>query len=278
MNNKGGDEPAIIVALYFIRNGQEKQGRMKMRNYMKEHREALDERSLFECGSEKWNAVDGKLDGILRDGTVAHDDRIVREVCECIEQLLDLGSDWDDVLVQKYVKLLDDNGYGYLNDNTKKVYEIDDVETMKGFLERTYEKVQELRNELSKDCDPNTDSRIRSKWRKIEKSIDDMGNVASRVWRYYEVSRDNGNDCINIDDVVGDIDVFPLVGCFRDFGVEHFTFSSTWSSAVKTAWLFKMNGCEVEGLVEVNGNTNYMTGKHEKMPAYKFAVKWGREQ
>ena len=85
-------------------------------------------------------------------------------------------------------------------------------------------------------------------------------------------------DCINIDDVVGDIDVFPLVGCFRDFGVEHFTFSSTWSSAVKTAWLFKMNGCEVEGLVEVNGNTNYMTGKHVKMPAYKFAVKWGREQ
>ena len=165
-----------------------------------------------------------------------------------------------------------------MNDKTKKVYEIDDVETMKGFLERTYEKVQELRNELSKDCDPNTDSRIRSKWRKIEKSIDDMGNVASRVWRYYEVSRDNGNDCINIDDVVGDIDVFPLVGCFRDFGVEHFTFSSTWSSAVKTAWLFKMNGCEVEGLVEVNGNTNYMTGKHEKMPAYKFAVKWGHEQ
>jgi hypothetical protein len=77
---------------------------------------------------------------------------------------------------------------------------------------------------------------------------------------------------------LGDIDVYPLVGCFRDFGVEHFTFSSTWSSAVKTAWLFKMNGCEVEGLVEVNGNTNYMTGKHEKMPAYKFAVKWGREQ
>ena len=39
-----------------------------------------------------------------------------------------------------------------------------------------------------------------------------------------------------------------------------------------------MNGCEVEGLVEVNGNTNYMTGKHEKMPAYKFAVKWWCEQ
>ena len=53
VNNKGGDEPAIIVALYFIRNGQEKQGRMKMRNYMKEYREALDERSLFKCGSEK---------------------------------------------------------------------------------------------------------------------------------------------------------------------------------------------------------------------------------
>ena len=161
MNNKGGDEPAIIVALYFIRNGQEKQGRMKMRNYMKEYREALDERSLFELDSEKWNAADEKLDGILRDGTVAHDDRIVREVCECIEQLLDIGSDWNDALVQKYVKLLDDNGYGYLNDNTKKVYEInDESEAMKGFLEKTYEKMQQLKQQMMAANDSDTKNRI----------------------------------------------------------------------------------------------------------------------
>lgn len=105
-----------------------------MRNYMKEYREALDERSLFECGSEKWNAVDEKLDGILRDGTVAHDDRIVREVCECIEQLLDLGSDWDDVLVQKYVKLLDDNCVA----NTNRYYErISSEESYIVFLRQT---------------------------------------------------------------------------------------------------------------------------------------------
>lgn len=244
-----------------------------MRNYMKEYREALDERSLFECESEKWNAVDEKLDGILRDGTEAHDDRIVREVCECIEQLLDIGTDWGDALVQKYVKLLDDNGYGYLNDNTKKVYEIDEGETMKGFLEKTYEKMQQLKQQIAAADDLETRDSIRSEWKKIEENIEDMGDIAYRVWLYYEKARDNGNDHINIDDVVWDKNVAPLIDGFRKFGVEHFTFSSSWSSSVKTAWLFKMNGCELEGLVEVNGNMNYMTGENEKMPAYKFAVK-----
>lgn len=273
MNNKGGDEPAIIVALYFIRNGQEKQGRMKMRNYMKEYREALDERSLFECGSEKWNAVDEKLDDILRDGTVAHDDRIVREVCECIEQLLDLGSDWNDALVQKYVKLLDDNGYGYLNDNTKKVYEIDEGETMKGFLERTYEKVKALRQRILEAKDLDTENSIRNERLKIEKGIEGLGYIPNKVWAYYEVSRDNGNDYLNIDDTVWDSEIAPLVKCFRELGIEHFTFSLTWSSAVETAWQFKMNGCEVEDLVEVYGSKSHITGKREKKPAYKFVVK-----
>lgn len=274
MNNKGGDEPAIIVALYFIRNGQEKQGRMKMRNYMKEYREALDERSLFELDSEKWNAADEKLDGILRDGTVAHDDRIAREVCECIEQLLDIGSDWNDALVQKYVKLLDDNGYGYLNDNTKKVYEInDESEAMKGFLEKTYEKMQQLKQQMMAANDSDTKNRICNELWKIEKSVENMDGITCSVWFYYKISRGNANDYINIDKNVGNNSVIPLINGFRKFGVEHFTFSSTQKDAAETAWQFKMNGCELEGLVEVNVNMNFTTGECEKIPAYKFMVK-----
>lgn len=274
MNNKGGDEPAIIVALYFIRNGQEKQGRMKMRNYMKEYREALDERSLFELDSEKWNAADEKLDGILRDGTVAHDDRIVREVCECIEQLLDIGSDWNDALVQKYVKLLDDNGYGYLNDNTKKVYEInDESEAMKGFLEKTYEKMQQLKQQMMAANDSDTKNRICNELWKIEKSVENMDGITCSVWFYYKISRGNANDYINIDKNVGNNSVIPLINGFRKFGVEHFTFSSTQKDAAETAWQFKMNGCELEGLVEVNVKMNFTTGECEKIPAYKFVVK-----
>ena len=144
---------------------------------------------------------------------------------------------------------------------------------MKNFLEDTYEKMQQLKQQITATNDSDIQSSIRTEWRKIEEQIEGMGNIAYRVWLYYEKSRDNGNDYINIDDVVWDKDVTPLINGFRKFGVEHFTFSSSWSSSVETAWLFKMNGCELEELVEVNGNMNYMTGKHEKMHAYKFAVK-----
>ncbi|MGG6491451.1 UNVERIFIED_CONTAM: hypothetical protein NY603_00460 [Bacteroidetes bacterium 56_B9] len=245
-----------------------------MRNYMKEYQRALNERSLYECGSPKWNAVDEKLDYILYDGVKARDDSAVKKVCECIEQLLDLGTDWDDALVQKYVKLLDDNGYSYLNDNTKKVYEIDnESETMKGLLEKTYEKVQQLKQQITEADDWDTENSIRNECQKIEDQIEGMWNFADRVWFYYEASRDNGNDYINIGGVVWDKDVTPLIDSFRKFGVEHFTFSLSWSSAAETARLFEMNGCELEGVVEVNGDFNYETGKYKKMNAYKFAVK-----
>lgn len=60
---------------------------------------------------------------------------------------------------------------------------------------------------------------------------------------------------------------------YKDNGIEYFTFSSTWSSAVKIAWLFKQNGCSLEGLIEINENIDdFETGKMRKTPAYLFKL------
>ena len=70
-----------------------------------------------------------------------------------------------------------------------------------------------------------------------------------------------------------DNQVSDLVQNLRDLGIEHFTFSSTWSSAVETAWLFKENGCELEGLVQINSRyTSFRKNEYEKAAAYLFRV------
>ena len=102
--------------------------------------------------------------------------------------------------------------------------------------------------------------------------IEDRGGVACRLWREYEISRENENSILDIQDVVWDKDVESLIDGMREFGIDRFTFSSGWSSAVETAWLFKQNGCELEGLVEVNGNMNFFEGKHETRHGYLFRV------
>ena len=59
----------------------------------------------------------------------------------------------------------------------------------------------------------------------------------------------------------------------RENGIERFTFSSGWTDAVETAWLFQKAGCVLEGLVEINKcNLTPFTDECEKIHGYLFRV------
>lgn len=78
---------------------------------------------------------------------------------------------------------------------------------------------------------------------------------------------------LDFNDVIWDNEVQSIIKTLRDNGIEKFTFSSTWSGAVKTAWLFTQNGCTLEGLTEINeGYEDFITGKMKKTPAYLFKL------
>ena len=105
-------------------------------------------------------------------------------------------------------------------------------------------------------------------------SIDEKGEAYARIYRDYKNARDKGNEYIDFRDVIWDKDVEGLVTCMRENGIDRFTFSSGWSSAVETAWLFKENGCELEGLIQINGDQNFFKEEeYEKVPAYLFAIR-----
>ena len=104
-------------------------------------------------------------------------------------------------------------------------------------------------------------------------AIDAKGQDYANLYRLYEEAQERGNELIDISEVVWDNKVEALIASFRAYGIERFTFSSGWSDAVETAWLFTRQGCRLEGLVEINGRCkDFMSDEYEKKHGYLFSI------
>ncbi len=139
---------------------------------------------------------------------------------------------------------------------------------MKNTFAEDWEKMKELRKACyaaKESGDEGAQEAARSAYRKQRGEIEKKGAAYGRIYRAFAEAQKRGNDYIDFNEVIWDNQVAGLIESLREYGIEAFTFSSTWSSAVKTAWLFKENGCSLEGLVEINGDD-------EKAPAYLFRV------
>ncbi len=112
----------------------------------------------------------------------------------------------------------------------------------------------------------------RTEARTLLDGIEGKGKDYARTYEEYKDAQEHGNDCIDLHDNIWDEHVEPLIERLRSFGIDRFTFSSTWSSAVKTAWLFTENGCRLEGLIQINGSWDPLEGEYEKVPAYLFSI------
>ena len=102
--------------------------------------------------------------------------------------------------------------------------------------------------------------------------LDAEGDQFGQIYSMYADSMRKGNELIDVSGVIWDEKVPALVETFRAMGIERFTFSSTWSSAVETAWLFIQNGCTLDGMVQINGMMDLLGEEHERRPAYLFSV------
>lgn len=103
--------------------------------------------------------------------------------------------------------------------------------------------------------------------------IVDQGEAYGKIYREYRKSRDKGSEVLDLHDVIWEKEVESLVRCMRENGIERFTFSSTWGSAIEIAWLFQENGCRLEGMIQINGDEDFWhEGQYKKAPAYLFKV------
>lgn len=147
------------------------------------------------------------------------------------------------------------------------------METNMNIFEETYNRVQLAKKVFDTAITEAEKAEARALYKTAGAEVTALGEIACRIYREYETSRDSGNDYLDISEAVRDKDVESLITCLRDNGIEHFTFSSTWSSAVETAWLFQQNGCTLEGLIEINSHfTKWDSDEHEKAHGYLFRV------
>lgn len=119
----------------------------------------------------------------------------------------------------------------------------------------------------------------RELYKEATAKIKDLTEVERYVWEAYAGAKDRGNEYIDFDGVIQAELVEDLVKCLRDCGIKAFTFSSTWSSTIETAWLFQKAGCNLAGLVELNSSIkSCMSDEFEKVPGYLFNVNQEEEK
>ena len=91
------------------------------------------------------------------------------------------------------------------------------------------------------------------------------------AYRLYKQMKECGNEYIDLSIAIHD--EVGVLQTLRKYGVERFTFSSGWSSAVESAWIFQQNGCRLEGLIELNSiHKDWTTGEREKVHGYLFTI------
>jgi len=105
-------------------------------------------------------------------------------------------------------------------------------------------------------------------------SVRAKGSDYSRISRLYNDSRERGNEYIDLSEPYQYEDAEKLLTLLRDYGFDHVTMSSGWTSAVETAWQLCKLGCTIEGMVEINGTSrDYFNGnRYERVPAYLFGL------
>ena len=144
---------------------------------------------------------------------------------------------------------------------------------MMNIFEETYRGIQEAKKAYDAAVDEEGQDAARALYKKASEKLDGLSKTELRIWRDYEISKDCGNEYLDINDMVNDEAVEDLIACMREYGIEAFTFSSTWSSAVETAWLFQKAGCTLAGLIEINSHHKaFMSDEYEKAHGYLFTV------
>lgn len=144
---------------------------------------------------------------------------------------------------------------------------------MMNIFEEAYRGIQEAKKAYAAAASTAEQDAARAIYKQATAKLDGLSNTEQRIWSAYETAKDCGNEYIDLNDTIRDDAVEGLVACMKKYGIEAFTFSSTWSSAVETAWLFQKAGCTLSGLIEINSQHKaFMNDEYEKAHGYLFKL------
>lgn len=144
---------------------------------------------------------------------------------------------------------------------------------MKNF-EKEYEIYEGIKKAFDAASDEAGKDAARASYQEWAAGVDAKGKAYADTYRMYQDAREAGNSYIDVRDSFFRITEQEFIDQLRSLGVEFFTFSATWSSAVESSWAFVQAGCTVEGMVQVfTGFTKgFGSTEPETRPAFLYKV------
>jgi hypothetical protein len=143
---------------------------------------------------------------------------------------------------------------------------------MTNIFEETYEAMEEAKKAYAQATTDEGKEAAEAAYGKAKDRIAEQGDIAWRIWRAYENSRENENSILNFDDIIWDRDVEAITACLKENGIKEFTYSCRATDAVETLWLFKEAGCTIGEMVEVNLRKDFWGKTYEKGHAFKMSI------
>ena len=143
---------------------------------------------------------------------------------------------------------------------------------MTNIFEETYEAMEEAKKAYAEATTDEGKEAAEKAYGEVKDRMADQGDLAWRIWRAYEHSRENENRILNFDDIIWDRDVEAITACLKENGIREFTYSCRATDAVETLWLFKEAGCTIGEMVEVNLRKDLWGKTYEKGHAFKMLL------
>ena len=143
---------------------------------------------------------------------------------------------------------------------------------MTNIFEETYNTIAEAKKAYKEATTAEERDAAREAAKAAEDRIIELGDIAWKIWRAYEKSRDNENEILDFDDIIWDRDVEALTACMRENGIKAFTYSCRATDAIETLWLFKQAGCSIGEMVEINLRKDLWGKGYEKGHAFKMIL------
>lgn len=143
---------------------------------------------------------------------------------------------------------------------------------MTNIFEETYEAMEEAKKAYAAATTDESKEAAEKAYGEAKDRMADKGDIAWRIWRAYEHSRENENKILNFDDIIWDRDVEAITACLKENGIREFTYSCRATDAVETLWLFKEAGYTIGEMVEVNLRKDLWGKTYEKGHAFKMSI------
>ncbi len=145
---------------------------------------------------------------------------------------------------------------------------------MKNIFDKAYKKVQQAKAVwYAAKNDKEKKEEARQLLDEVTSEIENLGFYAGHIWHEYENSKDCGNSRVNLSEIIWDHQVSKIVACMKANEIKEFTFSATYTEAIRTAWLFQQEGCVLEGMVKIFSTYTDANGEHTEVPTLLFKIK-----